>query len=170
MSNTSNTRLKVAGFSDDSIVDGPGIRFTLFVQGCENTCEGCHNKQAKALDGGEEITIEDVLRLVAKNPLLDGITFSGGEPFLQAAALANLAKMLRTPEFSVVTYTGYTAEYLLAADNKGWRELMENTDILIDGPFELSQKSYNVRFRGSKNQRIIDMRKTLEEGRAVVIE
>jgi anaerobic ribonucleoside-triphosphate reductase activating protein len=109
------------------------------------------------LQGGEEITIDEILSMIDSNPLLDGVTFSGGEPFLQANALAELARYCKSRNLSVVVYTGYYHEEILAdSDNQGWQELLRQTDILIDGPFEREKQSTELTFRGSSNQRILD--------------
>lgn len=160
--------LRIAGTVNDSIVDGPGIRFSIFVQGCPHNCEGCHNPQTHDFNGGAIITTEELLDKVKGNPLLDGVTFSGGEPFCQAEALAKLGKEIKALGLNIITYTGYTFEQLYENRNKNhWGELLEVTDYLIDGPFILAQKDWEIKFRGSSNQRYIDCQKSLEEGCAV---
>ena len=163
--------LRIAGTVNDSIVDGPGIRFTIFVQGCPHNCEGCHNPQTHDFNGGTVTTTEELLEKINGNPLLDGVTFSGGEPFCQAEALAELGKQVKELGLNIITYTGYTFEKLYADREKNhWGELLEVTDHLIDGPFILAQKDWEIKFRGSSNQRYIDCRKSLEEGCAVETE
>lgn len=158
--------LKLAGIVDDSIVDGPGIRLTVFGQGCPHHCQGCQNPDTWAFDGGAEIQEEQIVEMVKGNPLVRGVTFSGGEPFEQAAGFAKLARILKHDRYEVACFTGYTMEQLLdGAQEK--RELLENIDVLIDGPFELEQRSMSVIFRGSSNQRILDVRKSLEQGKAI---
>jgi anaerobic ribonucleoside-triphosphate reductase activating protein len=167
---TSNMKLRIAGTVNDSIVDGNGFRFTIFTQGCPHHCPECHNPQTHALDGGYEIDFAELLTAIRANPLLDGVTFSGGEPFLQAEALTALAKEIHAVGgLDIVTYTGYTFEELLAgmAAHPAWRTLLEETDILIDGPFLVAQKSYELRFRGSTNQRYLDAKESLRQGKAV---
>ena len=160
--------LRIAGTVNDSIVDGPGIRFSIFVQGCPHNCEGCHNPQTHDFNGGAIFTTEELLDKVKGNPLLDGVTFSGGEPFCQAEVLAKLGKEIKALGLNIITYTGYTFEQLYENRNKNhWGELLEVTDYLIDGPFILSQKDWEIKFRGSSNQRYIDCQKSLEEGCAV---
>lgn len=161
-------KLRIAGTVNDSIVDGPGLRFTIFTQGCPHNCKGCHNPQTHDFDGGEIVDTESLLEKVKSNPLLDGVTFSGGEPFCQAEALADLGRKLRAEGLDIVTYTGYDFEELYEKrDKNGWGELLEVTDILVDGKFILEQKSYETKFRGSRNQRYLDCRESLREGRAV---
>lgn len=160
--------IRIAGTVNDSIVDGPGIRFTIFTQGCPHKCEGCHNPQTHDFEGGTPADTDELLEKIKANPLLDGVTFSGGEPFAQAMALAYLGKQIKELGMNVITYTGYTFEQLYAnRDKNGWGELLAVTEYLIDGPFVLSEKSFDVKFRGSKNQRFIDCQASLDEGRAI---
>lgn len=163
--------LQLSGTANDSIVDGPGLRFTIFVQGCPHHCPGCHNPQTHPFEGGTVTEPETLLERIRKNPLLDGVTFSGGEPFCQAKALAALGEEIHRMGLNIVTYTGYTFEYLLAhSEEQHYGELLAVTDYLIDGPFIEAQKSYQLHFRGSANQRILDCRQSLAEGRAVETE
>lgn len=161
-------KLRIAGTVNDSIVDGPGIRFTIFTQGCPHNCKGCHNPQTHDFNGGELIDTDALLVKVKENPLLDGVTFSGGEPFCQAEALASLGKQIKALGLNIITYTGYTFEHLIDHQNEnGWGELLKITDFLIDGPFILEQKDWEIKFRGSSNQRYIDCQESLKQGRAV---
>lgn len=163
--------LRIAGTANDSIVDGPGIRFTVFTQGCPHNCEGCHNPQTHDFNGGTVIDTDEILEKIKGNPLLDGVTFSGGEPFCQAEALAYLGRQIKLLGLDVVTYTGYTFEKLLSEHDKNhWGELLETTDFLIDGQFILAQKDWNIKFRGSSNQRYIDCKASLEAGTAIECE
>lgn len=163
--------LRIAGTVNDSIVDGPGIRFTIFTQGCPHHCEGCHNPQTHDFSGGTVVDTDDLLAKIKENPLLDGVTFSGGEPFCQAEALAALGEQIKALGLNIVTYTGYTFEKLYAdRENNGWGKLLAVTDRLIDGPFIQAQRDWNVKFRGSSNQRYINCQKSLEAGRAVETE
>lgn len=163
--------LRIAGTANDSIVDGPGIRYTIFTQGCPHNCKGCHNPQTHDFGGGELVDTDALLEKAKENPLLDGVTFSGGEPFCQAEALADLGRKLKAAGLNIITYTGYTFEHLYEhrAEN-GWGSLLEVTDYLIDGPFVLEQKDWVIKFRGSSNQRYIDCQASLKEGRAVECE
>ncbi len=164
--------LRVAGIVEESIVDGPGIRFVVFTQGCRHNCVGCHNRHTHPLNGGELISIEDIIRRVGENPLLDGVTLSGGEPFEQAEALSRLAMALKKQGHNIITYTGYTYQHIVDNSDKmaGWLALLQYTDILIDGPFEIEKKNLNLRFRGSENQRIIDVQKTLLNKKIALID
>lgn len=157
-------KIQISGLINESIVDGPGIRMVIFAQGCKHNCKGCHNPTTHSFDGGEYIEIDDVLKELKKNTLLDGVTLSGGDPFEQADSFAQLAREVKKMGKNVVTYTGYTFEQLIkfSSEREGYKELLENTDILIDGPFVLEQRSLQLKFRGSKNQRIIDVPKSLK--------
>ncbi len=156
----------LSGIAGDSIVDGPGIRTTFFSQGCPHHCPGCHNPETWAFDGGTPMETEDLVAIVKSNPLCRGVTFSGGEPFAQAEGFLELALALKAQGYEVASYSGYTFEQLLAG-TVAQRRLLENIDILIDGPFILAQKSLELPFRGSRNQRILDVPKSLAAGQAV---
>jgi len=164
--------IRIAGIIKESIVDGPGIRMVVFAQGCKHKCPGCHNPETHPFDGGTLVTVDSVIEQARKNPLLDGITFSGGEPFEQAGAFAVLAREAKKLNLNIMTYTGYTYEYILAnsSKNRGWEELLSETDILVDGRFEQEKRNLLLRFRGSENQRIIDVKKSKAENRIVIIE
>ncbi len=158
-------KLRMSGVVGESIVDGPGIRYTVFVQGCPHHCEGCHNPQTHDFSGGYDDDTDVLYEKIIQNPLLDGVTFSGGEPFCQAKPLAELGRKLKEKGMGVISYTGYTIEYLLknANDENGYMELLKTIDWLVDGRFVLALKSYECLFRGSTNQRIIDVPKALEK-------
>ena len=162
--------LRIAGVIRESIVDGPGLRFVVFTQGCTHNCEGCHNPATHALDGGHEITSDRILTEFFKNPLLKGITLSGGEPFLQAGELVPIAKAVKAGKKDVVIYTGYTLEALRAMNNDDVNELLSYCDVLVDGPFILAQRDLTLTFKGSRNQRIIDMNETRKQGSVVLLE
>ena len=157
-SNTSQS-IRISGIVEESIVDGPGIRLVVFTQGCKHNCKDCHNRHTHDFDGGYDIVIDDIIDLVKANPLLDGITLSGGDPFEQVLACNNLAIKVKELGLNVITYTGYTFEQIMK--NIEHKELLLNTDILIDGKFEISNKDLTLPFRGSKNQRIIDVKKSI---------
>jgi anaerobic ribonucleoside-triphosphate reductase activating protein len=163
-------QIKIAGIINESIVDGPGIRMVVFTQGCRHNCKGCHNPQTHSFDCGEHVEIDNIIRDIRANSLLDGVTLSGGDPFEQAEMCAVLAKKVNETGLNVMTYTGYTFEQLLeySKDRKGYRELLENTKILVDGPFILEEKDLLLKFRGSANQRIIDVAKSLQSGEVIL--
>jgi anaerobic ribonucleoside-triphosphate reductase activating protein len=160
----------VGGIEPESIVDGPGFRYTVFVQGCDFRCPGCHNARLQSFEGGRETPVSELLRDIMANPLLDGLTLSGGDPFTQAEACAGLAKKVRALGLSVVTFTGYLWEDLLAPGREDWLRLIEASDIIVDGPFIMEKRDLDLRFRGSANQRLIDVRRSLAAGKAVVLE
>lgn len=157
--------LRIAGIIKESIVDGPGIRLVVFTQGCRHRCPGCHNPHTHSFEGGTLVEIKSILEQIRRNPLLDGVTFSGGDPFEQAEAVAELAMEIQRLGLNVITYTGYTYEHLLAAApaHPGWKALLQQTDILIDGRFNQESKNLLLKFRGSENQRVIDVRKSLQD-------
>ena len=162
--------MRIASTISDSIVDGPGLRFTVFTQGCPHNCPGCHNPETHPVQGGQERAIESLADAMRVNPLLDGLTLSGGDPFLQGEECARLAHMAHDMGLNVWTYTGYTYEALVSGGNPAHLALLAETDVLVDGPFVLALKSYAVRFRGSSNQRLIDLEKTRAAGRVVLWE
>jgi len=164
--------LRIAGFNAESVVDGPGLRFVIYAQGCPHRCPGCHNPETWDAQGGHEVTLDDLWARVEKNPLLRGITFSGGEPFMQARVCAILAARARAAGLDVVTYTGYTWEQLLvmAEDDPDVRALLTLSDYLIDGPYLAAQRSLSLPFRGSRNQRIIDVASSRAAGRVVELD
>ena len=163
--------LRIAGTVNDSIVDGPGKRFTLVVQGCPNNCKGCHNPQTHDFEGGTVTTTDELLEKIKNNPLLDGVTFSGGEPFCQSEALAVLGREIKKLGLNIITYTGYTFEKLYEERSQNhWKDLLEVTDYLIDGPFILEQKDWEIKFRGSSNQRYIDCQESLKKGTVIETE
>ena len=154
----------------DSIVDGEGLRAVIWTQGCPHGCPGCHNPQTHAVDGGTSVASEILLIQLKAHFYLDGVTFSGGEPMAQAAACGELAQAVHQLGMNVWCYTGYTWEALMEAQNPDQRAFLEQIDVLIDGPFLLAQKSLNLRFRGSANQRLIDVQASLKAQRVVLAE
>ncbi len=149
------TALRIAGTIGESIVDGPGIRYVLFTQGCPHGCVGCHNPQTHDFAGGKEVTVDTLLADITKNPFVKAVTLSGGEPFCQPAALAQLAASLKEKGYHLMCYTGYTFEQLLQKEDA--RPLLEQLDLLVDGPFVLDRKNIELKFRGSDNQRVLDV-------------
>lgn len=143
--------MRIAGIVEESIVDGPGLRMTVFVQGCSRRCPGCHNQKTWDPAGGKEMAVDEIIELYRQNPLLDGVTLSGGEPFEQAGELAALARKVREMGGNVISYSGYTLEELEKKEEA--RELLSELDALVDGPFIQARKSLELKFRGSANQR-----------------
>ena len=163
--------LRIHSIVQESIVDEPGIRMAVFVQGCPHRCPGCHNPQTHDFNGGHLVSVSSVFEQYKENPLLRGITFSGGEPFCQSEALAVLGREIKKLGLNILTYTGYTFEKLYEERSQNhWKDLLDVTDYLIDGPFILAQKDWEIKFRGSSNQRYIDCQASLKEGRAVECE
>lgn len=159
--------IRIAGITEDSIVDGEGLRLVLFTQGCPHACPGCHNPETHDLQGGTWLDEEAFLSLIRENPLLDGVTFSGGEPFLQAKELALLAARIRKefgsrPDFSLMAYTGYTFEELLTRVPSALDFLLE-LDLLVDGRFIQEKRTLDLLWRGSTNQRILQVPSSLEQ-------
>ena len=164
--------VRLAGIVRESIVDGPGIRFTVFCQGCPHDCPGCHNPETHDFNGGTECSIERILEEIDKNPLLSGVTFSGGEPFCQPEALFKLAEHVKKRNLSVAVYSGYTYEELMEMSRKlpAAGKLLDIADLLVDGPFIKAERDLTLQFRGSKNQRVIDLKKTKESGKIILWE
>ena len=162
--------IRIAGVVNDSIVDGPGLRFTVFTQGCPHHCEGCHNPQTWDFDGVKVVEIAEIVEKIRKNRLLTGITLSGGEPFMQALECAEIAREAHGLGLSVWTYTGYTWEKItgMVGDRPQWWALLKETDVLVDGPFIQEEKSLDLLYRGSRNQRLIDVKKSIYAGRVVL--
>lgn len=158
-------KLRISGIVNDSIVDGPGIRLTIFTQGCLFNCPNCHNPQTHDLNGGYDQDISEIMALIEKNSLLDGVTISGGEPFLQPEPLLNLVKQIKSLSLSVMVYSGYTFEQLINDTTK--RALLQEIDYLVDGLFIEKLKSLELLYRGSSNQRLIDVQASLKANRVV---
>jgi anaerobic ribonucleoside-triphosphate reductase activating protein len=157
-------QVRVSGIVKNSIVDGPGIRYAIFGQGCPLKCPNCHNPDTHDFFGGEMMNISDIVREIESDPLLQGVTFSGGEPFAQAEAFAELAG--RIPQQHIICYSGYTFEELLARPET--HELLTKIEVLVDGRFESAlRQNLQQRFRGSANQRAIDVKESLKHGKAI---
>lgn len=160
--------IRIADLVQDSIVDGPGIRLTVFVQGCPHHCKGCHNPGTWDFNGGTLIDTDEIIAMMDANPLLDGITLSGGEPINQIDACSQLAKAALDRGLSVWLYTGFTWEKLTADWLAYWTEdLLPLVDVLVDGPYIESQRTLELPWRGSRNQRLIDVQKTIKVGHVV---
>ncbi|MBQ3223356.1 MAG: anaerobic ribonucleoside-triphosphate reductase activating protein [Clostridia bacterium] len=164
--------MRIAGIMDDSIVDGPGLRLTVFTQGCTHNCPGCHNPESHDPKGGKEMSVAQIIEMIDDNPLLDGVTLSGGDPFCQSGDCALIAAAAKERGLNVWTYSGWTFEQLLSmADaDPAVLDLLKNTDVLVDGPFILAQRSLEVKWSGSRNQRLIDVARSLSAGAAVEAE
>lgn len=161
--------LRVADIVNDSIVDGPGLRLAVFVQGCPHRCSGCHNPHTHSFDGGRTLTSKEIVEQFYANPLLEGITFTGGEPLEQASALLPIAKAVQETGATVWLYTGYTWEGLLNDGDLAVRKLLTYCDVVVDGRFEEERKNLSLRFKGSENQRVLDVSASLSKGKAIIL-
>ena len=159
-------QLRISGIVNDSIVDGPGLRLAVFTQGCLHNCAGCHNPQTHDVNGGYLIDTDEIIEKVKANPLLQGITLSGGEPFLQVDASSELMEKVKHLELSTIIYTGFMWEELM--DNVNLKRLALMADYVIDGKFIQEYKTLDMAFAGSSNQRIIDVKQTIENGEIII--
>lgn len=162
-------KIRLASFISDSIVDGEGIRSVVFTQGCPHNCPGCHNQRSIPFEGGELIDVDDVIHQILQADL-KRVTFSGGEPFVQAEQLYIIAKRLKQEGYNLWSYSGYTFEALLRHRDPFVQKLLSQLDILIDGRYLIKKKNLAALFRGSTNQRIIDVPQSLKMGEAVIAE
>jgi len=162
-------KIRIAGITRESVVDGPGLRAVVFTQGCPRRCQGCHNPDTLDPHGGVEMDVAQVLEELGELKLIKGVSFSGGEPFMQAAPVSYLARQIKGRGKDIVTFTGYTFEELLALGkkDKAVMDLLALTDLLIDGPFVQEEKDLSLAFRGSRNQRLVDVAKSLAAGEVV---
>lgn len=162
--------IRINGLVNDSIVDGAGLRLAVFVQGCSHRCPGCHNPGTHDPMGGRVMDTDEIVQMLKENPLLDGLTLSGGEPFEQPGPCLLLAEAAKGLGLSVWVYSGYTYEQLRGMTDPAVAGLLAVCDVLVDGRFVLAQRSLDLDFRGSGNQRLVDLRKTRESGRVVLWE
>ncbi|WP_186428704.1 anaerobic ribonucleoside-triphosphate reductase activating protein [Clostridium sp. BSD9I1] len=163
--------LQIAGFLDNSLTNGEGLRSVVYVSGCNHKCKGCHNEAMQDYDYGDKVLIEEVLQRIKDNiPVVKGVTFSGGEPFEQAQVLSRLASEIRKLDLNIWCYTGFTFEEITndTSNNKQWMELLNQIDILVDGRFEEGKKDRKLKYKGSSNQRIIDVKKSLEKSEVIL--
>lgn len=165
-------RLAFPTIQTDSIVDGEGIRSVIWFQGCGHACPECHNPETWDFKAGEEVKLDEIKKQIDELEFQTGVTFSGGDPMYQIDALIELAKYVKEKGMNVWCYTGFVYEDLIkmSKDNPKYREVLDYIDVLVDGPFVIALKSFNVAFRGSSNQRLIDVKKTLEKGKVITLE
>lgn len=159
-----NMVIRMCGIEPESIVDGPGFRYVVFVQGCPHHCPACHNPQSHSFEDGYELTVRELYDDIKSNPHLKAVTFSGGEPFCQTEGLLELAKMLKADGFNLMSFSGYTLEELQSRKDAATDELLGLLDILVDGRYIDEQRNLTLLYRGSENQRLIDMNKTRATG------
>lgn len=161
------TTLRILDIVEDTMVDGPGFRTSIYCAGCRHACPGCHNPETWAFDQGREMTVAEIMRVIVSDPYAN-VTFSGGDPMYQAAGFAELARAIhQQTNKDIWCYTGFTFESLIHQDQ---RELLEELDILVDGPFIQQLRDEDILFRGSSNQRLIDVQASLYSGRTVLWE
>ncbi len=167
-----DTKIRLFGVANDSIVDGPGLRYSVYTQGCPHHCSGCHNPESWAFDAGEITTLQAIVDDIKKNRLIKDVTISGGDPFCQVEPVSILVKELKKEGYCVWIYSGWTLEELLerSADDEAIRTILELVDVLVDGRFEEDKKSLDLKWKGSKNQRVIDMNKTRKKEKVVLYE
>lgn len=162
------TKISILDIVEDTTVDGPGFRTTIYCAGCPNHCPGCHNPQSWDIANGHDVDIEDILETILADPFAD-VTFSGGDPMFQPEGFAELARAIKERSCkNIWCYTGYLFEQIL--ENPAQRALLEQVDVLVDGRFVEALRDEQLHFRGSSNQRIIDVKRSLEEGKVVVLE
>lgn len=164
--------VRLSGIAYESLVNGPGMRRVFFAQGCRHNCDGCFNPETHDFLGGEEKNMDELIEDVLKNKMIKGVTFSGGDPIEQADKFAYMAKAFKNAKLNIWCYTGYTFEKLLEKmkEDNGVSNLINNIDVLVDGKFEADNKKDGLRFRGSSNQRIIDIKESLKNGEVVTLE
>lgn len=191
--NTTPVSLRLAGVVRESIVDGPGLRFAIFCQGCPHNCPKCHNQDTHDFSGGYDCDIQKIVNAIEENPLLSGVTFSGGEPSHQPVAFLEIAKKVKSRGLNIWMYSGYTLEELLSRANStisdldnpnenssqtsekneeqvALKGLLSLIDVLVDGKFINELKDLTLPFRGSRNQRIIDMAATKRHNKIILYE
>lgn len=164
--------VNVAGIVRESIVDGPGFRFVIFCQGCPHGCKACHNPDTHAFKENKLIGVDELFKSIMKPRLGKGVTFSGGEPFCQAAPFAKLGEKLKAAGIDILIFTGYEYEELIkmAKYNESIMRLIKTADYIVDGRYKEELRDLSLKFRGSSNQRIIDVKKTLEACKVVEVE
>lgn len=164
--------VRLSGIAYESLSNGPGMRRVLFSQGCSHECDGCFNPSTHSFLGGELKDMDIMLNDIKNNPILKGVTFSGGDPLEQADKFAYMAKEVKKIGLDVWCYTGYTYEHILEnyCNKQGFNELLKNIDVLVDGKFEVNKTDSRLKFRGSSNQRIIDVKASLSSGKVVVLD
>ncbi|MGL4730797.1 MAG: anaerobic ribonucleoside-triphosphate reductase activating protein [Clostridium sp.] len=164
-----NNKVNLAGIIHESLNNGPGIRRVLFAQGCRHNCKGCFNPHTHGFGAGKDYDIDSIIKDIKRNPLISGVTFSGGDPLEQSEAFAKIAEEIKKNNKNIWCYTGYKFEYILQNINEkpNLKKLIDNIDVLVDGKFDSSLKDEKLKYRGSKNQRIIDVKKSLKNNSVI---
>ena len=162
--------IRLAGIAYESLVNGPGMRRVFFSQGCRHNCKGCFNPDTHSFDGGEEKDMDELIKDVLGNPMIKGVTFSGGDPFERPEEFAYMGEVFKKHGLNICSYTGYTSEFIVSHFNEKpeWRRLINTLDVLVDGQFEEDKKEEGLLFRGSSNQRIIDVKESLKRNQVVI--
>lgn len=170
MLNDDSKLIRLAGIAENSLVNGKGLRKVFFSQGCSHHCEGCFNQHTWEFAGGRMFDMDELVQKVKDEPFLDGVTFSGGDPFQQADKFAYLAKKLHEANINIWAYTGYTFEELmkLAQTNPHIKQMINNVDVIVDGRFVKDKMSENLKYCGSSNQRVIDVKSSLNENKIIL--
>ncbi|WP_160670397.1 anaerobic ribonucleoside-triphosphate reductase activating protein [Clostridium sp. C8-1-8] len=166
-----NKMIRLSGIIHESLVNGPGIRRVFFSQGCIHNCEGCFNPETHSFDGGELRDMDELIEDLKNNPIISGVTFSGGDPFEQADKFSYMAEKIKGLGLNIWCYTGYTFEHIVQnlSNRPYWEILISNIDVLVDGRFEVGLKDENIRYRGSSNQRLIDVKESLRTNKIVTM-
>lgn len=169
-----DNKIRLSGIAYDSLVNGPGMRRVLFSQGCKHNCKGCFNPETHDFNGGRLIDLDEIITQIIEDPFLTGLTFSGGDPLEQAekfAYIGNKVKKAKGESFNIWCYTGYTFEYILENKDKrkGWNDLLQAIDVFVDGEFKIDKMKDNLKYRGSSNQRIIDVKGSLKNSQLKIL-
>ncbi|MCD7839521.1 MAG: anaerobic ribonucleoside-triphosphate reductase activating protein, partial [Erysipelotrichaceae bacterium] len=162
-------KIRLYGTVNDSIVDGPGLRYTIFTQGCPHHCFGCHNPDSHDFHGGYEEDTHNIIEEILDNPLLDGVTLSGGEPMMQPLPLIEIIHKIKEHHLHIMIYSGYTYEEILQL-GENQKLLLSLCDTLVDGRFDMSKRSLELLYKGSSNQRIINIQGSLKNNRIMIQE
>lgn len=162
--------IRLAGIIHDSLTNGEGLRRVFFSQGCDHNCKGCFNKHTHSFNGGKIFDVSKLVLNVVEDPLIKGVTFSGGDPFQQARPFMYMALYLRNRGINIWSYTGYNIEEILNSNDIFKKQLLANIDVLVDGQYIEEYKVDGLKYRGSKNQRIIDVQKTLITGKITLLQ
>lgn len=152
----------------DSIVDGLGLRIVVWTQGCSHNCFKCHNPQTHDFNKGKYYDIDELVEKIVKYPLKSGVTLSGGDPFFQKEEMLYFVKKLKENKINIWAYTGFVYEDLIK--DSIWLETLQNIDVLVDGPFVFEQHDPLLKFKGSKNQRIIDVVQSLKNNQIIEVQ